>query len=268
MGSKRTYDIEDEITAIIENHFKSRVKFDFDDGRKDSVELYDILKVTPKPSPSPLPPFTDVTTNWIPIFLGLASISMIFVCCVCIVFCVHTRKLKDEKYTEINSDQPPPKLTEEERIKQMNKRSKDKRMNEITEEAIDMEDFRDIGLVVPRKGKKRQKIGPISDFNAIATTGNTNFGSGTTDSVDEPVRYALDDEADSEECSADGIDGLSPDLGTSNSGFQSDNNADVSVDLSEETAIPVVDMEIQKLETETQEIDTKNQEVDTEQSTV
>ena len=60
-----------------------------------------------------------------------------FSVCVCFMFCIHTRKLKKNEFTEINSDMPDTSESEEERLARLTKKDKNIKLNQITEGMFD-----------------------------------------------------------------------------------------------------------------------------------
>lgn len=53
------------------------------------------------------------------------------------MFCIHTRKLKKNEFTEINSDMPDTSESEEERLARLTKKDKNIKLNQITEGMFD-----------------------------------------------------------------------------------------------------------------------------------
>ena len=80
LSDSRTYDIQTRLNKLVVEHFQSGYIFSFKDGRKDKVELYNVNKTTPKTPRPTIPPFTDVTTDWLPILLGAGSLTFFFFC--------------------------------------------------------------------------------------------------------------------------------------------------------------------------------------------
>ena len=61
-----------------------------------------------------------------------------FSVCVCFMFCIHTRKLTKNEFTEINSDMPDTSGSEEERLARLTKKDKNIKLNQITEGMFDV----------------------------------------------------------------------------------------------------------------------------------
>ena len=53
------------------------------------------------------------------------------------MFCIHTRKLTKNEFTEINSDMPDTSGSEEERLARLTKKDKNIKLNQITEGMFD-----------------------------------------------------------------------------------------------------------------------------------
>ena len=54
------------------------------------------------------------------------------------MFCIHTRKLTKNEFTEINSDMPDTSGSEEERLARLTKKDKNIKLNQITEGMFDV----------------------------------------------------------------------------------------------------------------------------------
>eukprot|EP00111_Clytia_hemisphaerica_P011474 TCONS_00033691-protein len=215
IGERRNINIEMQMDEIMEQEsFKVQM------NQGGDVYMFDISQTTPKPPPPTIPPIGEVTVDWVPIYISIGAVIGLFILIIVLVYCYHTKALRDKKFTKVNSDKKAKQLDEEEENEKTGKPSKKQHAQQMA--AILEEDLvtEDAAIIIPMnclpppsskntQSRKRSSVAPVLDANAIAI--------GTSDTMSaapgagyasfqarqqaalEPPRLILDDEDDKEE---------------------------------------------------------------------